>query len=63
MSGPGHLRFLFQWQLSIVMSRMVLVSANPISVVCVRHTFIFNVSIDDMETNNYVISDIYSRVR
>jgi len=30
MSGTRHLRFHFQWQLFIVMSKMVLVSANPL---------------------------------
>jgi len=60
MSGTGHLRFLFQWQIFIVMSRMVLVSASPTSAVCMRHTLVFNLSNDDMEINNYVISDLLS---
>ena len=62
ISRTGHLRFHFQWQLFIVMSRMVLVSANPTSAACMRHKFIFNLSIDDMETSNCMISEIYCHV-
>jgi hypothetical protein len=62
MSGTGHLRFHFQWQLFLVMSRMVLVSASTTSAVCIRHTFIFNLSIDELEIKYlYDLRDVLSR--